>query len=55
MELAELTSKTLEIFEISGVDDLSEAIMNSVFENRSKLKLFKELVTNLEIDWLQKI
>lgn len=55
MELAELTSKTLKIFEISEVDDLSEAIMNSVFENRQKLKLFKELVRNLEIDWLQKI
>ena len=55
MELAELTSKTLKIFEISEVDNLSEAIMNSIFENRQKLKLFKELVRNLDIDWLQKI
>ena len=55
MDLAELTSKTLKIFEISEVDDLSEAIMNSIFENRQKLKLFKELVRNLDIDWLQKI
>lgn len=55
IELKALTEKTLEIFSCQSVEDLGNALMNSL-ENESKLQAFSNIVDNdLTKDWLQMI
>lgn len=56
MELKELCTKTLELFDISSVDELSEKLMDCVLKNdKEKQKQFVDMVEDLSVDWLQKI
>lgn len=56
MELSELTTATLEIFECKTPDDLPVQIKKCVDESDlEKYQAFKELVGDLEQDWLQQI
>lgn len=55
MELSELKSKVLEIFEIAEVKDLGSALMKNL-DNCEKMRAFEEVVNgDLSKDWLQKI
>lgn len=55
MELSELKSKVLEIFEIEEVKDLGSALMKNL-DNYEKMQTFEEVVNgDLSKDWLQKI
>lgn len=57
MELKELTTKTLEIFSVSSVPDLRDAIEKTVINNETdKMKNFCDLVDwDLKKDWMQMI
>lgn len=57
MELKELSTKTLELFAVSSVDDLGNALMLCVSENDTdKMQAFFEMVDgDLSRDWLQMI
>lgn len=55
MELSELKSKVLEIFEIAEVKDLGSELMKNL-DNYEKMRAFEEVVNgDLSKDWLQKI
>ena len=55
MELSELKSKVLEIFEIAEVKDLGSALMKNL-DNCEKMRAFEEVVNgDLSKDWLQKM
>ncbi len=56
MELKELTEKTMQIFNLEKIEDLSLALYDTCKANDTdKFKQFEELVEDLNIDWLQKI
>lgn len=57
MELKELSLKTLEIFNVENVENLGNAIMDSIEKNdNSKMQEFYNLVDgDLSKDWLQMI
>lgn len=57
MELKELSNRTLEIFRISDIKKLSDALMECVIRNDTdKMQAFRDLVENdLSRDWLQMI
>ena len=56
MELKDLTEKTLQIFNIKNINELSEKFYEVCKNNKKEyLKKFKDLVEDLSIDWLQKI
>lgn len=56
MELKELSTRTLELFGVSEIGDLGEALMKCVASNDTdKYKAFEFLVDDLSVDWLQKI
>ena len=56
MELKELKEKTLEIFDIENINELSEKLYEVCTNNKKEyLKKFKDLVGDLSVDWLQKI
>lgn len=55
MELSELKTKVLEIFEITEVKDLGSALAKNL-DNYNKMMAFEEAVNgDLSKDWLQKI
>ena len=55
IELKELTTKVLKMFDINGVSDLGTALMKNL-NNKEKLCQFTEIVeNNLTVDWLQQI
>lgn len=55
MELSELKTKVLEIFEITEVKDLGSALVKNL-DNCEKMQAFEEVVNgDLSKDWLQKI
>ena len=55
MELSELKSKVLEIFEIAEVKGLGSALVKNL-DNYEKMQAFEEVVNgDLSKDWLQKI
>ena len=55
MELSELKTKVLEIFEITEVKDLGSALAKNL-DNYDKMMAFEEAVNgDLSKDWLQKI
>nr|DAR22530.1 MAG TPA: N-6 DNA Methylase [Caudoviricetes sp.]DAS35247.1 MAG TPA: N-6 DNA Methylase [Caudoviricetes sp.] len=55
MELSDLKSKVLEIFEVVEVKDLGSALMKNL-DNYEKMRAFEEVVNgDLSKDWLQKI
>lgn len=56
MELKELTDKTLDIFGVDDIYGLTEKIAETVeSDDFATYKKFEELVTDLSVDWLQKI
>lgn len=57
MELKELSTKTLELFQVLSVDDLGAALMLCVSEDETdKMQAFFEMVDgDLTRDWLQMI
>lgn len=57
MELKELSTKTLELFQVLSVDDLGAALMLCVSEDETdKMQAFYEMVDgDLSRDWLQMI
>lgn len=56
MELKELCNKTMQLFEISDIADLGNALMNYVKGNDvQKYADFQTLVGDLSVDWLQMI
>ena len=57
MELKELSNRTLDIFRISDIKKLSDALMECVIRNDTdKMQAFRDLVENdLSRDWLQMI
>lgn len=57
MELKELSTKTLELFQVLSVDDLGAALMLCVSEDETdKMQAFFEMVDgDLSRDWLQMI
>lgn len=56
MELKQLCKKTLEIFGIKNIEDLSGVLMNACRENdTAKMQEFVDSVHDLSVDWLQKI
>lgn len=56
MELKELTERTMQIFDIKTIKDLSSALFNVCKDNKAdKFKEFEEIVEDLSVDWLQKI
>lgn len=56
MELKELVDKTLEIFGASDIQELRDKIFEACKNNNELIfKSFKELVCDLNVDWLQKI
>lgn len=56
MELKELKDKTLKLFGISCTSELSNKMLEIELNNDfSYYKAFKELVSDLSVDWLQKI
>ena len=55
IELKELTTKVLKMFDIDDVSDLGIALMKNL-NNKEKLCQFTKIVqNNLTIDWLQQI
>ena len=56
MELKKLTEKTMEVFEISNINEMPDKLFDICIKNDFKYHgLFEELVQDLSIDWLQKI
>lgn len=57
MELKELSTKTLELFSATFVEELSDALMSCVIENNTeKMQAFFDMVDgDLSKDWLQMI
>lgn len=57
MELKELSKKVMNLFSISSVQDLGDALMECVNENNeAKMMQFVDAVGgDLSVDWLQKI
>lgn len=57
MELKELSTKTLELFSVTFVEELSDALMSCVAENNTeKMQAFSDMVAgDLSKDWLQMI
>jgi type I restriction-modification system DNA methylase subunit len=56
MELKELSEKTLELFGISSCDELGCALMNcAISADTEKYYAFADIVSDLSVDWLQKI
>ena len=56
MELSEVCSRTLKVFEVDSVSDLSQALFTVCKENDiEKIKGFADIVQDLSVDWLQKI
>ena len=56
MELRELVTKTMSIFEVDCPEKLSSQFMNIVMGNSTnQYDNFIELVNTLDVDWLQKI
>lgn len=57
MELKELTTKTIKLFGILSIDELSKALMECVVKNDTiKMQKFSDLVSNdLSKDWMQMI
>lgn len=57
MELKELTTKTLELFNIKDTDELGEQLKKACMKNDfEKFEKFLELIeSDLSIDWMQKI
>ncbi len=56
MELKELCNKTVELFGISDIADLGNALMKCVKENDiQKYAAFQIIVKDLSVDWLQMI
>ena len=56
MELSELCKKTLKIFECNNTSELGEKLFRTVLKSDiQKLLLFSECVSDLTVDWLQKI
>lgn len=56
MELKELCNKTMELFEISDIAELGNALMNCIKNNDiQKYSGFQSLVGDLRVDWLQMI
>lgn len=56
MELKTLTDKTLEIFNIKSVSELSKALLDATTRNDfSKYAQFKNLIGDLSVDHMQKI
>jgi type I restriction-modification system DNA methylase subunit len=56
MELKQLCEKTLEIFEIDDISELSDRLLETVINHDvEKFQAFSETVEDLSVDWLQKI
>lgn len=57
IELLDLTTKTLDLFEIKSINDLKDTLFNVVINHDyEKMRDFKKLIGNdLKSDWLQKI
>lgn len=56
MELKELTKKTMEIFGLDEIGNLSQALLDACRTNdTAKFQRFEKLVGDLSVDWLQKI
>lgn len=56
MDLKKLTEESLKIFEVESIEELSDKIMQICINNKKEyFKEFKDLVQDLETDWLQKI
>lgn len=56
MELKELSEKTLEIFDVSKISDLENALWNAININNFLIyQKFVDLVEDLSVDWLQMI
>lgn len=56
MELKQLCEKTLEIFGIDDISQLSDRLLETVINHDiSKFQSFSETVEDLSVDWLQKL
>ena len=56
MELKELCKKTIEIFEIQNISELSGKLLDVCMNNQQEyMERFCEAVEDLSVDWLQKI
>ena len=56
MELKELCEKTIEIFEIQNISELSGKLFDVCMNNQHEyMERFAEAVEDLSVDWLQKI
>lgn len=56
MELSKLKDEVLNIFEIKDISDLKNALIEVTLNNKFEYyKKFKELVKDLNVDWLQMI
>lgn len=56
MELKELCEKTIELFEIENISQLSDKLLSVCLKNQHEyMEKFAEAVEDLSVDWLQKI
>lgn len=56
MELRELCKKTIALFEINDISELSGKLLSVCLENQHEyMERFADMVEDLSVDWLQKI